>query len=421
MKYMKEARRVESYSAEELGCFQLHKLKRLLRETKEIPYLADNKELVEKNTPKDPFDILSCFSVVDKTYLIENLEQFRNKSISRVSSRGTSGSTGQPFTFYRDPSSLACMDAVMYNAYAWHGVAAGERQARFWGMPFDAKKKREAVLKDFLMNRIRLSAFNLTDTMFHRYYLKMCSFHPGYLYGYPSLIYEFARFCRERNHTFQHLDIKTVIVTGEKLVNSQRRVIEEVFTAKVVQEYGCSEIGVIAFDCPHGSMHVMSSNVIVEVVKDGRSVIDEPGEIVVTELNARSFPFIRYKLGDLGVLKSAPCRCGLTWPVVEIKEGRIDDYIITPEGTRVYDAVLAYTFNGYKEYITMFKAVQRESGELDINVVVTDKCDDNILSRCCGELKSRISREINIKFIKVKSIEREKSGKLRYFVSEITQ
>ena len=420
LKYMKEARMVESFNEKELRSFQLHKLQRLVSEAKKIPYLSKNKELESVNAPKDPSDILSCFPIIDKAYLIKNLEQFRNKNVYRVSSRGTSGSTGQPFNFYRDRFSMAYMDAVMYNAYAWHGIAAGERQARFWGMPFEGRKRREAILKDFLMNRIRLSAFNLTDTMFYRYYLKMCKFHPGYLYGYPSLINEFAQFCRDRNYSFQHLDIKAVIVTGEKLVKSQQDVMEDVFDAKVVQEYGCSEIGVVGFDCPHGKMHVISPNVIVEVVKNGHAVIDEPGEIVVTELNARSFPFIRYKLGDLGVFRSSSCTCGLSWPVIEIKEGRIDDYIITPEGTKVYDAVLAYTFNGYKDYITMFKAVQRKSGDLDIKVVVTDKCNDDVLSRCCDTLKQRISRKININFIKVKKIEREKSGKLRYFVSEIT-
>jgi phenylacetate-CoA ligase len=311
------------------------------------------------------------------------------------------------------------MDAVMYNAYAWHGIAAGERQARFWGMPFDPKKRREAVLKDFLMNRIRLSAFELTDMMYAGYYRKMYTFRPGYIYGYPSLIYEFACFCRDKNYSFDMIKLKAVVVTGEKLMPDQKRVIEEVFSARVVQEYGCSEVGVIGFECPRGKMHVMSPNVIVEVVKEGRPVVDELGEIVITELNAKSYPFIRYKLGDLGVLKSTGCSCGLSWPIIEVKEGRIDDYIITPEGNKVYDAILAYTFNGYKEYIKMFKAVQRNNGDLEIKVVLTDKCDGSVLDNCRNELNDRISTGISIRFIQVKSLEKEKSGKLRYFVSEL--
>ncbi len=419
MKYMGEVRQAECLSEEELRCFQLQKIQKLINEKENVPYLANIVGSEENDVPIRSLDDLAIFPIVDKKYIIDNIENFRNKQIFCISSRGTSGSTGQPFKFYRDRFALAYMDAVMYNAYAWHGIAAGERQSRFWGMPFDPKKKREAVLKDFLMNRIRLSAFELTNKMFNKYYLKMCKFHPGYLYGYPSLINEFAHFCRDRGLSCKHLNIKVVVVTGEKLISNQKKMIEEVFSAKVVQEYGCSEVGVIGFECPHGKMHVMSPNLIVEVINDGSSVVDELGEIVVTELNAKSFPFIRYQIGDLGIIKSAQCSCGLKWPVIEIKEGRIDDYIITPEGKKVYDAVLAYTFNGYKKYIKMFKAVQRNNLDLEIKVVLTDECDDNILTKCREDLAQRICSTISITLISVKSIKREKSGKLRYFVSEL--
>lgn len=421
MKYMKEVRRAECFSEEELRCFQLQKIQNLINEKENILYLNNIVGSEENEVVIRSLGELAIFPLIDKTYISDNIENFRNKKISLLSSRGTSGSTGQPFNFYRDRFALAYMDAVMYNAYAWHGVATGERQSRFWGMPFDPKKKREAVLKDFLMNRIRFSAFELTDEMFNKYYLKMCKFRPGYLYGYPSLIYEFARFCRDNSYSFKHLNIKVVVVTGEKLVNIQKKMIEDVFSVKVIQEYGCSEVGVIGFECPHGKMHVMSPNVIVEVVRDGNSVVDEPGEIVVTELNAKSFPFIRYKIGDLGVIKSTQCSCGIKWPLMEVKEGRIDDYIITPEGKKVYDAILAYTFNEYNKYIKMFKAAQRKNGDLEIKVVLTGDCDKAVLANCRKKLNHRIGPTIPVKFVIVNSIKREKSGKLRYFVSELNK
>jgi len=419
IKCIKEVRRVESFSVDELMKFQIQKLQNLLNERNNIPYLQKNTESHNSKYTISALEDLAIFPVADKTYLIDNLEEFRSQKVSLLSSRSTSGSTGQPFKFYRDRFSLAYMDAVMYNAYSWHGIKTGERQARFWGMPFDAKKKREAILKDFLMNRVRLSAFDISNENFEKYYRKIYKFRPGYFYGYASLIYEFACFCRERGYSFHNFKIKAIVVTGEKLVSSQKTVIEDVFATKVVQEYGCSEIGVIGFECSHGKMHVMAPNVIVDVVKDGHSVLDEQGEIVITELNAKSFPFVRYKIGDIGAIRSEQCSCGIKWPVIEITEGRIDDYIITPEGNKVYDAVLAYTFNGYKKYIKMFKAVQRKNGDLEIKVVVTNECDDNVLGRCSEELRQRITPDISIRFSKVRNIEREKSGKLRYFVSEI--
>ena len=55
-------------------------------------------------------------------------------------------------------------------------------------------------------------------------------------------------------------------------------------------------------------------------------------KIVLTELNSRSIPFIRYKNGDVGRILNEKCDCQRPYEIIEIKEGRIDDYIRCPDG-----------------------------------------------------------------------------------------
>ncbi len=54
----------------------------------------------------------------------------------------------------------------------------------------------------------------------------------------------------------------------------------------------------------------------------------EPGEIVVTHLATRDFPFIRYRTGDVGVLDTAACACGRGLPLLKEIQGRTTDFVV---------------------------------------------------------------------------------------------
>ena len=185
---------------------------------------------------------------------------------------------------------------------------------------------------------------------------------------------------------------------------------------RCVSEYGCSEIGVIGFDCPAGKMHAMSSNVLVEVIDEqGRPLpAGKEGEIVVTELNATYLPFIRYRLGDRGRLETGTCSCGRNLPLLTISAGRKDDYITTPEGRRIYDAILAYTL---KKGVVQFRALQDRVDRLRIEVVTDDQYSEALETLYARQLQEYLSPAMTIQFTRVNEIVREKSGKLRYFRS----
>lgn len=157
----------------------------------------------------------------------------------------------------------------------------------------------------------------------------------------------------------------------------------------------------------------MSANIYLEVVKDGKNVINDEGEIVITELHSKTFPFIRYKLNDVGKILSKECSCGRNSPVIEISRGRIDSYIIKPSGEKVYDAILAYTL---KEGIESFRALQTDKNKIKIYIKTTKEYSNKLKSSYKKKLLQKLGKEFEIEFIRVDHLPRDHSGKLRYFV-----
>ncbi len=125
--------------------------------------------------------------------------------------------------------------------------------------------------------------------------------HPfAYVYGYPSALYELARagFALPRPP-------KVVLVTGEPLFAFQRKSIEAAFGARVAEEFGCTEVGAVAFQCPHGSLHLVAEQVWLE---------GNPAASWATSLVDRPTPLLRYPL-DEPVQELGPgCGCGRVLP-----------------------------------------------------------------------------------------------------------
>jgi phenylacetate-CoA ligase len=279
-------------------------------------------------------------------------------------------------------------------------------------MPLSPKGALIARVKDLLKNRIRFSAFDLSREAKQDFYRWLKNFRPRYFYGYPSLIVEFCRFAAEEGMDLSQLPLKAVIGTGEFVYPKEREAITAATGVPFVSEYGCTEIGVVGFECEHGSLHLMPANVYLEVIKDGKSVVDEEGDVYVTELHATHFPFLRYGLGDRGVLSSTSCPCGRHLPVLQIVSSRKDDYVITPEGGKVYDAIFAYIL---KRGIDQFKAVQLDPKRIEIFATVNGDFSSELEHEYKEGIRKHLSPSMEIVFTVVDVIERQKSGKLRYF------
>lgn len=351
---------------------------------------------------------INIFPCITKREIKNNYKEMLDNEV-RGYIRSTSGTTGEPFVFVKDVYASAYMDAMMYHVYSWHGIHPTDRQARLWGRAIDCKGKLVQGAKDYLLNRRRLSAFEIGDQKCIKYYKLLLNFKPKYFYCYPSTLYQFALHLEKSNLDGKKLKISTAICTGEVLFVHYRKKIENFFGCKVVSEYGSTENGIIGFECSYGKMHVLPT-VYLEIMEP-----DEQGygRIVVTELNSRSIPFIRYINGDIGRLVNEVCSCGRCYPILEIRQGRIDDYIICPNGAIVYDAILAYTLKGH---VDQFKAYQKAPGSLYIEYLNTQIFSLQKEKMLRKKLQVYLGSDMDILFNKVEDIAPDRSGKMRYFV-----
>lgn len=349
--------------------------------------------------------------ILSKDEFKRNINGYVDEKLN-VSWRSTSGTTGSPLTFPKDQNAKRYMDAMMFDAYSWHGIYPYDKQARLWGRALNNKGRFIQLLKDTVLNRKRLSAFAMDAKNCIAFFKVINKYKPKYFYAYANALYQFANIINNEGLNGKELNINIAICTGEVLFPHQRQYIESVFGCRVVNEYGSTENGIIAFECEYGNMHILPT-VYVEIVNPNEHGF---GEIVVTELNSRSLPFLRYRNGDTGRILPNDCKCNRPYETIEIFEGRIDSYIRCPNGRMVYDALLAYTF---KDYVEQFKAFQYESNSLEIYVIPKISLTKQVVNKIANNLKEYLGPEMNVEIIIVDKIDSEKSGKHKYFVSYI--
>ena len=123
------------------------------------------------------------------------------------------------------------------------------------------------------------------------------------------------------------LNLRVGFVAAERLPESLRSEVQDMFGMIIRQGYGTADVGCIAYECPElGGMH-LSGRCYVEICDPatGRPVQPgELGEVVVTPFTAE-YPLVRLGTGDLSRLSEEPCACGRTAPKLMGILGRVDD------------------------------------------------------------------------------------------------
>jgi phenylacetate-CoA ligase len=355
-----------------------------------------------------------------KQLLISEFKKICTNNIKNASLKTTGGSTGEPVKLFKNPDALARERAATWRAYSWAGIGIGDKQARFWGVPHNPKDARKAQIIDFISNRKRLSAFNLTKKSLDDYYQLLLKFKPKYLYGYVSVI---RRFCEHlQEHKLASVpSVKSIITTSEILTPADKMFIEKICGVTVFNEYGCGEVGSIAHQCEQGQMHVMADNLLVEIV-DSAGNPATTGEVVVTDFFNRATPLIRYRLGDFATLSHEACPCGRTLPILKGIHGRAYDIIKTKSGKSVHPEALIYVFEELQQKnqaFSQFQIIQKEIDQLEVNIIPTQAWSDDLKQEIENKMHNSIDPSFRFQFNICDQIPREKSGKMRVVKSEV--
>ncbi|GAB4345899.1 MAG: hypothetical protein Kow0099_26620 [Candidatus Abyssubacteria bacterium] len=293
-----------------------------------------------------------------------------------------------------------------------------------WGVPVNFWERQITKGKDVILNRFREKEYNLKDDILLDFYDRLRREKPDYLMGYSSMVYEFARYLQQKNLDGTCLGLRMVKCTSETIHEIYREIIENTFGCKLVSEYGAAETGLIAFECPEGSHHLMNDCVYVQFVDCDILVNGQPAKrILVTDLHNYAVPVINYDVGDL-VLPSdnTCCPCGRPFPMVERIFGRLGNVVVTPDGQRLHSIIFYYIMKGLAEKgggVRSFKVYQKAQDRLSVLLVKDSHFTENTLQFLMKEFERHFGPEMQVNFEFCESIPREKSGKLRDFVQEI--
>ena len=168
-------------------------------------------------------------------------------------------------------------------------------------------------------------------------------------------------------------------------------------------------------------MHIMADAIILEVVdSQGRPApIGEPGEIVVTDLYSEEAPFMRYATGDIGVLSDRRCPCGRALPLLERIDGRSNDSVLAPDGRVINSLALVYPLREV-EGIEQFRICQKTLGTFHVQIIRNEHFQPESEDRIRNAWIQLLRSPLNVTFEYVSEISRQRSGKFRHVVSEVS-
>lgn len=369
-------------------------------------------------TGDDARAVLATLPLLEKRTLQENADELRCRGFAgRTTLKSTGGSTGAPVRVVKSADGVARERAASWMALGWFGIGPGDRSVRFWGTPLTRRRRLRFALADWANHRIRLSAFDIDPGDLDGYWRRIVRFRPAWLYGYTSLIHLLALHVEERGWDGRAPGLRLVVPTAEPLSMRQRDDITRVFGARMQNEYGCGEVGAIAYECPAGALHQMTETLLVEILDDdGREVAPgETGEVVVTDLVNLHTPLVRYRLGDRAVKGDGACPCGRASPTLAGVTGRVHDVVYTPLGRRWHGEKLDYLMSslwgeigGFRQY----QVVQDGPSTLDVRLVSDDPIAPALEERIRAYVADRLDG-MHATVRRVDAIERSANGKMR--------
>lgn len=254
---------------------------------------------------------------------------------------------------------------------------------------------------------------------------------PLLLHSTPSDLVKYAGYILDNNIDLKDWKPAFIESNSEVLTESDKELITTAFQSKVVNAYGSREVWSIAYECTEGLLH-LSDNVHVEIASlDSDEILetdsDKYGEVVVTSLILREYPFIRYRMGDLAKLKTSNCSCGSKSQVIELHDARKINLIHQVEssnkianGVSLFKGVLWDMLSKGYSGISRYKVIQSEPKLFEVYLVLEGELDQNFITNFSEFSKRRLEQDdVTILIKKVDNDHEIFNGKSYSFISKI--
>jgi len=245
----------------------------------------------------------------------------------------TSGSTGDPFRFAVPLNHRSISIATELRNWEWLN----------WEGQFSFRLTVGEPSKKFKLYTKMLGIACKNYRTVNNDYLRFMRKKPFIVEGGGSAIRELTWLSKKKGIKSKDT---TAIIIGEDASRHIPSLLEDYLG--IYQSYGLSECVNVAFECESHNLHVNMENCIVE---------EQQGEIVVTNLNNKVTPFVRYRTRDEGRVERSSCKCGRKFDIVKEIRGKIVDFYAGDEVKRPLGRwLLSPLTHTYFHYFKTYKA-----------------------------------------------------------------
>jgi phenylacetate-CoA ligase len=308
-----------------------------LAEIAKLP-LTEKHELGATRTPANPIGAHLCATASE---------------IARIYS--TSGTTGTPSYIPLTAGDVDNWVTASARSYAASGIAAGQRIVSTYNAgPFAAG----AALAAF--ERIGLCHIPVGTGNTERLVRAIELLRPDAAVLTPSYAAHLVEWAAERGFDLRGSSVERVLVAGEPGGGEPafRARLEEGWGARVTEAMGIGDVGVSLWgECEEqDGMHLGARGFVhAELIDPGTGVAvavedGASGELVLTHLQHRAAPLLRFRTRDHVHVRTSPCRCGRTSPRVRCV-GRTDDLLIV-RGVNVFPAAVREVVSAFEPEVS---------------------------------------------------------------------
>jgi phenylacetate-CoA ligase len=276
----------------------------------------------------------------------------------------TSGTTGAPSYIPLTAGDLDNWITGSARSYAASGLTAGERIVSTYNAgPFVAG----AALGAF--DRIGLSHIPVGTGNTELLMRAVDLLRPGAIVLTPSYAAHLVEWAAERGFDLGGSSVLRLLVAGEPGGGEPafRAMLEDGWGAKVTEAMGIGDVGPSLWgECEEqDGMHLGARGFVHAELIDpetGAALgIDDgaSGELVLTHLQHRAAPVLRFRTRDHVRVRTGPCRCGRTGPRVRCI-GRTDDMLIV-RGVNIFPSAVREVVSGFAPEVSGHILVKPET------------------------------------------------------------
>jgi len=316
----------------------------------------------------------------------------------------TSGSTGLRGVFLFDPSEWIDALARITRPMLWAGVAPNSFRRRRMAMLASTTASHYSCqvgrsLASPYLPTLRMDAGDPVESMVAR----LNEWQPDVLAVYPSVLRQLAL-----EQIAGHLRIRPykVATSAEVLTTEDRRRAREAWGVHVFDTYGGTEYAPIAAECEYGAKHLFEDGAVIEIERD---------RVLLTVLERRTQPLIRYEISDVVRSVEGDCECGRPFRLIESVEGRVEDVLAFGE-IRVHP-------NRFHEVLERAPVAgwQVISDGDGVRVLLTGLREAAAGSAVAEAVRAMLAREgitVGVRVVEVERLERGATGKAPLIVAK---